>query len=383
MTDEIQLHLMSPPLYELTLDCNTAMLIVGGAPWHVERFNPTVSRWLMGSIQEGQPLSDHLHCNELALKRRLSRGRVASFEAEVLGELKLPVLFTVTALEELSSEGVERYLLEGQDLSRAKSAEHMLTTYSSMIEEKTRELEVAISARDAFLSAMSHELRTPLNLMVGFSESLLDEVYGELAEEQRGIVEQIYTSGLSLSSLLTNLLSLSRIRSGKLDLRPQHVDLKSLCHRVIGQQEESITLKRLQLSVEEAPCCQPYVDEQWCEQMIGNLLSNAVKFTPEDLQIGVRFSSGDGFVRVTVWDQGIGIPANYHNKIFQPFFQVDSTLARSYEGSGLGLSLVAEVSRLHGGDIRVESAPQRGSQFHLELPCAPPSERSTDETSNT
>ena len=132
-----------------------------------------------------------------------------------------------------------------------------------------------------------------------------------------------------------------------------------------------IDLKGLKLKVDGTPCCAPFVDVQWCEQMISNLVVNAVMFTPEEKKIGLSFAAREGSVRVTVWDEGIGIPASYHNKIFQPFFQVDSGLARGYEGSGLGLSLVAEVARLHGGDVSVESQPDHGSQFHLDLPCEP------------
>lgn len=358
---------MSPPPYELSLASSTAMIIVTGESWVVEALNATASRWLLGELKPGQALSDHLTFNQASLQRKLDRGRVASFEMEVMGELKLPVQFTVTSL---AQEGEPpRYLFEGQDQSRAKSAEYMLTTYSAMIEDKTRELEAAISSRDAFLSAMSHEFRTPLNAMVGFSESLLDDVYGELIDGQRLIIERIYTSGLSLSSLLTNLLSLARIRSGKLELHRQRVDVEALCRRVIGQFEESIALKGLQIEVAGRPCCPPLVDAQWCEQMISNLISNAIKFTPNHKRIGVSFTSSDEVLRLTVWDQGIGISDQYHEQIFQPFFQVDSTLARSYEGSGLGLALVSEVARLHDGAISVESSLGEGSQFHLDLPC--------------
>lgn len=360
---------MTLPISEFRFECNSAFVIVTGDPWVVVDFNPTAIKWFENKLKRNQPLSVQIVCNEKALRKRLQRGRVASFELEVMGDFKLPVLFTLRQLDQ-GSEGLEpQYLLEGQDLTRAKSAEHMLTTYSHMIEEKTRELEAAISARDAFLSAMSHELRTPLNLMIGFSESLLDEVYGELSEAQNEVIQKIYTSGLSLYSLLTNLLSLSRIRSGKLNLNRQAVDLVTICDHIIDQYEEAIELKQLKFSIEGTPCCQPYVDEQWSEQMISNLLSNAIKFTPENKSIGIRFSTSEKLIRITVWDHGIGIPISQQSKIFQPFFQVDSTLARGYEGSGLGLSLVAEIVRLHGGIVSVESKLGFGSQFHLDLPC--------------
>ncbi|MEE2645252.1 MAG: histidine kinase dimerization/phospho-acceptor domain-containing protein, partial [Myxococcota bacterium] len=219
---------------ELELPLRSALIIVSGSPWTIQRTNETARRWFESPLVEGTPLSAVIpHVREEALLRRIRRGRVAKFDCEVLGPQRLPVEFTCTK-SEVIAEGI---ILEGHDQSRAHSAEVMLNSYSTMIEEKTRELEAAISARDEFFSTMSHELRTPLNSMIGFSESLIDEIYGPLSEDQLTIVEKIHGSGQKLMVLLNNLLQLSRIRSGKLQLTRRSLDLEQLCLRAIQTQE--------------------------------------------------------------------------------------------------------------------------------------------------
>ena len=357
---------MVAPSIELALELQTAVIIVSRNPWRVHSFNATARKWLGEALNADAHISEILlGINEKALRRRLVKGRDARFDydLEISPGIIAPVEFVCTLTSGLE-EGV---ILEGSEQTRAKSAELMLSSYSQMIEEKTQELEAAIQARDHFFSTMSHELRTPLNAILGFSESLIDEIYGDLTPEQDKVIKKIYISGQNLMSLLSNLLNLSRIRSGKLGLVLESVNLQEICQESISRFKEELEDKSLKVVTEYQDVGQPLIDPLWAHQLIDHLISNAIKFSEEESSIGVHISGQEQSVRVTVWDEGIGIPAQYLNKIFQPFVQVDSSLSRSYEGSGLGLSVVAEVMRLHRGVVSVESKLNRGSQFHLDF----------------
>lgn len=359
---------MSTSCKDLALELKTAIVVVAGKPWQVKQFNQTAKTWLGEALQEGVLLSDVIMgVNEKGLIRRLDKGRVAEFDYTVQLDRELPVEFVCSKTESYEA-GV---ILEGRDLTRAYSSEMMLASYSKMIEEKTKELEAAIQARDQFFSTMSHELRTPLNSIIGFTEALIDEIYGELADEQLTILKKVYHSGQNLMSLLTNLLYLSRIRSGKLYLSLVETDLAKVCNKAIFNLEERWEAKGIQILVdsEAASACQPQADPQLCEQMIEHLLDNAIKFSPEASLIHIIVKPHLNVLRVTVSDSGIGIAREDFNRIFQPFTQVEASLSRVYQGSGLGLSVVSEVIRLHGGRVSVESTLGQGSKFHLDFVC--------------
>ena len=355
------------PLTEFNLGLRTAIIVVSGEEWTVVSFNTTANRWFGERLCVDQPLAQLLaNVNVRALNRRLAKGREARFDCDFdLGAgQEIPVEF-VCSVTDVIPNGI---LLEGVERVRARSAELMLTSYSRMIEDKNRELEAAIQARDQFLSTMSHELKTPLNSIVGFSESLLDEIYGELNEDQQLIVQKVFTSGRRLMSLLTNLLNLSRIRSGQLELRRAPTDLRALCEEAVQRFNQELDDKQIHVKIEsEQLTTLPNIDTGWCHQIIDHLLGNAIKFSDLSSRIRITISERSEGVRVTVWDEGIGIPPSQHEKIFQPFTQVDASLSRAYEGSGLGLSMVSEVMRLHGGEVSVESTPGEGSSFHLDF----------------
>lgn len=358
-------------LADLALELNTAIIIVSGEPWRVHDFNQKAVDWFGHRLTRGTVVSALIpSINENALKRRLKKGRTADFDFEVDIDRPIPVEFSCSKTDVLE-DGV---ILEGVDQTRAQSAELMLASYSRMIEEKTKELEAAIQARDQFFSTMSHELRTPLNSIIGFSESLIDEVYGELDDEQQSILKKVFMSGKNLMSLLTNLLYLSRIRSGKIMLSLKKIDLTLLCQRAIESMDEYIKEKGMQVKFisKQEGLCLPQVDEEWGQQMIEHLLNNAIKFSDEKSEIILTVSQSTYGVRVTISDQGIGIAKDRQSYIFQPFTQVDTSLARSYQGSGLGLSVVYEVIQLHGGRVSVESILGQGSHFHLDFNCDAP-----------
>ena len=356
-----------PSNLELRLELQGALLIVAGEPWVVQSFNSAAQSCFGEALAVGMLFSELIpQVNEPALRRRLSRGRDVRFDFDPQQLHRAPYEFS--CVKSASLEG--SVLLEGRELSRAHAAEVMLTTYSKLVEEKSRELEAAINARDEFLSMMSHELRTPLNLIIGFSESLVDEIYGEINDEQLSVLERICTSGRELLSLLNHLLQLSRLRSGKLELRRRNIDLEPICRQALRRCRKESTEARLRVNFESSGATFAFADERWSLQLIENLLSNAIKFTHQNRWIGVRLGAGPLGVRVTVWDEGIGISRDAQKLIFQPFTQVESSLAREYGGSGLGLSVVSELMRLHEGRVSVESELGEGSSFHLDLPAA-------------
>ena len=172
---------------ELALELKTAIIIVSGEPWRVQAFNQKAIEWFGESLKCNTLLSELIpSVNEKGLRRRLAKGRAANFDLEVMLDRPLPVEFSCSKTDRIK-DGV---ILEGADLTRVYSTEMMLSSYSRMIEDKTKELESAIQARDQFFSTMSHELRTPLNSIIGFTESLLDEVYGEVNDEQIAILRR-------------------------------------------------------------------------------------------------------------------------------------------------------------------------------------------------
>jgi signal transduction histidine kinase len=237
------------------------------------------------------------------------------------------------------------------------------------VDERTRELERALRAKDEFLASMSHELRTPLNAILGLSESLAEHSPGALNEKQQRYVKTISESGNHLLSLINDILDLARIEASQIVLNISEVNMKQVCQaslRIINE----LALKKQQqvtLDVDEA-IGSIWVDERRLKQILVNLLSNAVKFTPAGGRIGLEVTGNRQEKRVmfTVWDNGIGISESDLTRLFQPFVQLDSSLAREATGTGLGLTLVAQMIRLHGGSVSVESEPDQGSRFgHL------------------
>ncbi|MEM6716770.1 MAG: ATP-binding protein, partial [Cyanobacteria bacterium P01_C01_bin.147] len=234
---------------------------------------------------------------------------------------------------------------------------------------KNLELARANRLKSEFLANMSHELRTPMTSILGFSKLLSQFVYGDLNERQQLYVDQIYQSGEHLLSLINEVLDLSKVEAGQMDLNISQVHLRSLCNEVITMVETQASMKELTIQCEvpeELPTL--IADEIRVRQMLLNLLSNAIKFTPKGRAIGIRVQQVADHVQLTVWDEGIGIAENELLSLFQPFQQLENPLSKQYEGTGLGLALTQKLTRLHGGDITVKSRPDAGSEFTLHLP---------------
>ncbi len=245
--------------------------------------------------------------------------------------------------------------------------------------------------KDEFLACISHELRTPLTAMLGLSSLLKDQLVGGLNERQVRYAQLIYRSGRHLMAIVNDILDLTRMETGQVELTPEPIDIPKVCHRAFEQakqirwveakpdtqQAETDLLPTPPFTLELEPGLEHLIaDEVRLRQMLVNLLSNALKFTEVTGAIGLRVNRWDGWVAFTVWDTGIGIPADKQHLIFQKFQQLENPLTRRFEGAGLGLVLTQRLARLHGGDVTFVSKENQGSQFTLLLPPTPLLERS-------
>ena len=232
----------------------------------------------------------------------------------------------------------------------------------------------ALRVKDEFLANMSHELRTPLNAILGLSESLGEQIAGPLNEKQQKYIATIGESGHHLLSLINDILDLAKIDAGQITLDINKVDIHSVCQASLRMIKQLAQKKNQEVSLEiDEGLGLMWADERRLKQMIVNLLGNAVKFTPENGTFGLEVH-GDkeaNKISFTVWDKGIGIKEEDLARLFQPFVQLDSGLARETTGTGLGLALVAQMARLHGGSITTSSEPENGSRFTIILPWEP------------
>jgi CheY-like chemotaxis protein len=232
----------------------------------------------------------------------------------------------------------------------------------------------AMRMKDEFLANMSHELRTPLNAILGLSESLLEQTPGPVNEKQHKYLGTINESGRHLLELINDILDLAKIESGQIKLDPGRVNIDTVCETSLRMIKQLAQKKNQTVQVEiEKDIGQVWADERRLKQMMVNLLSNAVKFTPEGGQLGLKVGVNylEAQLLISIWDHGIGIREEDLKRLFQPFVQLDSSLSRESSGTGLGLALVAEMARLHGGSVSVSSQPGQGSQFTILLPWDP------------
>lgn len=268
-----------------------------------------------------------------------------------------------------------------QDISDRKKAENALALAQAELEKRVQErtaklkaaniaLEKALRTKDEFMAAMSHELRTPLTGVLGLSQVLQMPNYGALTEKQLKAVVNIEQNGQRLLNVINDVLDYSMLQSGSVIPDTGPCSLVNICqvalrvieplaikknqHTHFSTQPEQITIN---------------VDEHRLNQVLSNLLNNASKFTQQNGELGidVRGDLGAGTVAITVWDTGIGIRQEDFPRLFQPFVQLDASLARKYEGTGLGLALVKQISELLGGGVSVESDVGKGSRFTIIL----------------
>lgn len=301
-------------------------------------------------------------------------------------------LLGVVALANRKPVSYEEFAILGSFVSRTAMAIQNARLHSEVMElnlnlerkvaERTNELELANAKlkradqlKSEFLANMSHELRTPLNAIIGFAEILRDGICGELNELQTESVTDIHESGRHLLHMINDILDLSKVEAGKMELQPEEFSIVSAMDDVYSVVRDMANKKKLDVQFvipDDLP--DVYADPVKFRQIMNNLLSNAVKFTPEggSITIDVQINDDDEFV-VSVTDTGIGINPENQEAIFDEFRQLDSSRSRQYEGTGLGLALTKRLVGLHGGRIWVESEGLgMGSKFSLTLPAIKP-----------
>jgi signal transduction histidine kinase len=237
------------------------------------------------------------------------------------------------------------------------------------IDEKSRQLEIASQHKSQFLANMSHELRTPLNAILGYTELILDNIYGETSEKMRAVLERLQANGKHLLGLINDVLDLSKIEAGQLTLELADYSLKDVVHTVFTAVESLATGKQLKLTTDiAADLPAGRGDQRRLTQVLLNLVGNAIKFTDTG-EVKIKASLADGSFTVRVRDTGPGIAPADQGKIFEEFQQADNSATKRKGGTGLGLSIAKRIIEMHGGRIWVESDLGKGSTFAFAIPA--------------
>src|SRR6478735_1120643 len=326
---------------------------------------------------------------EAGINRVLAEGTVTNYEltARARDGTLTVVSYNATTFHDRDSR-LQGVLAAARDMTELKRFENTL-------QQKNAELEDASRMKSEFLANMSHELRTPLNAIIGFSEIMRDGLVGAMSDKQRNFTGDILRSGQHLLSLINDILDLSKVEAGKMLLDLDPVEVSSLFVNSLTIVREKAATRHIKLALEaQDGLGSMMVDARKVKQIVYNLLSNAVKFTPDGGQVTLRAANvsrarvgqreahgaGSGrafmpsentfaeFLEISVTDSGIGIAAEDLEHLFKPFSQIDSGLARRFDGTGLGLAMVKLLADLHGGSVAVESEVGAGSRFTVWLP---------------
>ncbi|MCB5185877.1 response regulator [Methylobacillus gramineus] len=315
---------------------------------------------LQDILEETQQLNEELQVQQEELR---TSNEELEEQSRVLEESQATLENQKAELEQTNDRLAEQALSLDQKNAALKEVQDQL-------EDRARDLERASQYKSEFLANMSHELRTPLNSSLILAKLLSDNREGNLNEEQVRFAQTIYSAGNDLLNLINDILDISKVEAGKLELAPEHVAISSLSDSLNSIFSPLAMQKKLGFTVtvaSEVPA-KLFTDRQRLEQILKNLLANAIKFTDRGhITLNIETNSA-GHMTFAVQDSGIGIDASFHNSIFAPFRQVDGTSSRRYGGTGLGLSISRNLATLLGGSISVSSSPGQGSTFTLTLP---------------
>ncbi len=262
-----------------------------------------------------------------------------------------------------------------RDLTERKKVEEELQAvrdnYVRTLEERNREAEQSNRLKTEFLANMSHELRSPLHTIIGFAELLAEETAGRLNDKQKRFIGHIHNDSQHLLELINDLLDLSKIEAGRVELRRETFDIGPVVEETLISIRKRAAAKSLEVRTDLAEPLSVFADPLRFKQILRNLLTNAVKFTPESGSVWVEAIVRGDFVEISVADTGIGIPEDQRQTVFDKFYQV-TTLARGgSEGTGLGLAITKRIVEQHGGNIWIENVPSGGSRFTFTIPASP------------
>lgn len=358
--------------------------------------NPAGCRLLGRSLEEiiGKTNQELLQTETHCLDQLIQQAFTTAEQVFVVHEVLLPdeqrTFESIYAPITDPSGTVQRVIGVCRDVTEFKNQWQLLERQNQQLAETTR-------IKQEFVATTSHELRTPLTAILGFSNVLLQEFWGELNIKQKNYIERIHESGQHLLELINDILDLSRLEAGRMELDLQTIYIADICEAVVGLIQERLVSHGLELEIDLATDVEWIVaDPRRLKQMLLNLLSNAVKFTPQG-KVGLRVycdrsgsnqPTGDSnqsmtdlathltsmntpnlpFIHFRVWDTGIGIAETDQRLLFSPFSQLDSSLARKHQGTGLGLVITQKLALLHGGHVTFSSKLGLGSTFTISLP---------------
>ena len=288
---------------------------------------------------------------------------------------KITLAFSCVLFLEFLLLGLVYYLLQ-RDITERKRMEEAtlklndeLAATNRQLEDRNREVEHATRLKSKFLASMSHELRTPLNAIVGFSDLLAEETAGQLNDKQKRFVNHIKQGSSHLLQLINDILDLSKIEAGQLELRCEDFQIENALPEVLSTIRPLAMAKNIRVQHSLETNSAVYADRVRFKQILYNLISNAVKFTPKGGRIDIACHGDQNLVRISVTDTGIGIRAEDQAVIFEEFRQVEGAADTTHEGTGLGLAITKRLVEQQGGRISVESKPGKGSRFTFTLPA--------------
>jgi len=264
--------------------------------------------------------------------------------------------------------GGGRVICVVRDITDRKVSDEQIRTLNQHLEQRNREVEQANRLKDEFLASMSHELRTPLNAIIGFSDLLAEQSEPQFSVKQKRFVGHIRQGARHLLELINDILDLSKIEAGHLELKYEEFSISGAAAEVLANVRPAATAKNLQVDSSLPQDLFLYADRLRFKQVLYNLLSNAIKFTPSGGRVAVETSKARGSFCFCVADTGIGIPKHEHEAIFSSFHQVGTTTKGVREGTGLGLAITKRLVEQHGGQVWVESEPGKGSRFFFTMP---------------